>query len=31
VAHAIKPQLLRRAFAAFLCLTSLRMIYGLLS
>jgi uncharacterized membrane protein YfcA len=30
VAHALKPQLLRRAFAAFLCLTSLRMIYGLL-
>jgi uncharacterized membrane protein YfcA len=31
VAHALKPQLLRKAFAVFLCLTSLRMIYGLLS
>lgn len=29
IAHAIRPQLLRRAFALFLCLTSLRMIYGL--
>jgi uncharacterized membrane protein YfcA len=31
VAHAVKPQLLRKAFAVFLCLTSLRMIYGLLT
>ncbi len=31
IAHAIRPQLLRWAFAAFLCLTSLRMIYGLLT
>ncbi len=31
LAHAVRPQLLRRAFAAFLCLTALRMIYGLIS
>jgi uncharacterized membrane protein YfcA len=29
IAHAVRPQLLRRAFAAFLCLTALRMIYAL--
>ena len=31
IAHAVRPQLLRKAFAVFLCLTSLRMIYGLLT
>lgn len=31
VAHAIKPKLLRWAFAAFLCVTSLRMIWSLFS
>ncbi len=30
IAHAVRPDLLRKAFAVFLCLTSLRMIYGLL-
>ena len=31
VAHAVKPQLLRKAFAVLLCLTSLRLIYGLVT
>lgn len=31
IAHAVRPQLLRRAFAAFLCLTALRMLYGLVT
>jgi uncharacterized membrane protein YfcA len=30
LAHAIRPMLLRRAFALFLFLTALRMVYGLL-
>lgn len=30
IAHAIDPSLLRKAFALFLLLTSLRMLYGLL-
>jgi uncharacterized membrane protein YfcA len=29
IAHAIRPALLRRAFALFLFLTALRMFYGL--
>lgn len=31
IAHTIKPRLLRRAFAFFLFLTALRMIYGVVS
>ncbi len=31
IAHAVRPQLLRKAFAVFLCLTALRMIYGLIT
>ena len=31
IAHAISQTLLRRAFAAFLALTSARMVWGLLS
>ncbi len=31
IAHAIPPLLLRRAFALFLFLTSLRMFYGLIT